>query len=199
MVHLWIPFTASASLLRLAVCQAAPGEPMWNAQVETDLEATAWSLIYTYSMIFNAVIIKRIGTDAPPNEFPHVRDFPTPGSNSVVAPNMDVLYSFSTLDCSGSEVVLEIPEIDHGRFWSFVVWDLHGNAVGEISNVHGHRAGKYLILRDYKNPAGLSYSNRSGYRGIVRISTAYAFLAARGRHVLCLVDGLSGLAHGDDG
>ncbi|KAK6221169.1 hypothetical protein QIS74_04898 [Colletotrichum tabaci] len=150
-----------------------------NAPVETELEAAAWSIIFTYPMIFNARIMKLLSSSTSVNEFYNVRDFPTVETNSVSAPNLDVLYSYGVLDLSESDVVLTVPEIEQERFWSFVVYDLYGNAIGEISNLLGHQAGKYRILRDYDNPVGLSNDNGSNYQGTIRVSTAYATIAAR--------------------
>lgn len=75
-------------------------------------------------MIQNANVITSIGQAVSVNEFLHIRDFPTPETNSFIAPNLDVLYSFGILDLSQTDVVLTIPEIDPARFWSFVIYDL---------------------------------------------------------------------------
>lgn len=68
--------------------------------------------------------MKLLNSSTPVNEFYNVRDFPTVETNSVSAPNLDVLYSYGVLDLSGSDIVLTVPEIEQKRFWSFVVYDL---------------------------------------------------------------------------
>ncbi|KAJ0376424.1 hypothetical protein COL26b_005237 [Colletotrichum chrysophilum] len=102
--------------------------------VDGTLEATAWSLIYL-----------------------HTREFPTPETNSIVAVNVDVLYSFGVLDLSEADVLLGVPEFDD-RYWSYLIWDFYGNAIAEISNVNGNTAGTYRLKRDAVSESVLQFA-----------------------------------------
>ncbi|KAH9225201.1 hypothetical protein K456DRAFT_44101 [Colletotrichum gloeosporioides 23] len=119
--------------------------------VDGTLEATAWSLI-------------------PINTC--TREFPTPETNSIVAVNVDVLYSFGVLDLSEADVLLGVPEFDD-CYWSYLIWDFYGNAIAEISNVNGNTAGTYRLKRGAVSEVGLANGN------LISISTAYASVAIR--------------------
>lgn len=53
----------------------------------------------------------------------HIGDFPTPETNTIMAVNVDVLYSFSILHLSETDVLLGIPEFVDS-YWSYFIWDL---------------------------------------------------------------------------
>ncbi|KAF4887074.1 hypothetical protein CGCFRS4_v010756 [Colletotrichum fructicola] len=140
--------------------------------VDGTLEATAWSLIFTAAPVSQTAILRILSQSSPANQYLHTREFPTPETNSIVAVNVDVLYSFGVLDLSEADVLLGVPEFDD-RYWSYLIWDFYGNAIAEISNVNGNTAGTYRLKRDAVSEVGLANGN------LINISTAYASVAIR--------------------
>ncbi|KAI8296015.1 hypothetical protein K4K59_004309 [Colletotrichum sp. SAR11_240] len=125
--------------------------------VDGTLEATAWSLIFTAAPVSQTAILGILSQSSPANQYLHTREFPTPETNSIVAVNIDVLYSFGVLDLSEADVLLGVPEFDD-RYWSYLIWDFYGNAIAEISNVNGNTAGTYRLKRDAISESVLQFA-----------------------------------------
>ncbi|KAI8278168.1 hypothetical protein K4K60_006499 [Colletotrichum sp. SAR11_57] len=125
--------------------------------VDGTLEATAWSLIFTAAPVSQTAILRILSQSSPANQYLHTREFPTPETNSIVAVNVDVLYSFGVLDLSEADVLLGVPEFDD-RYWSYLIWDFYGNAIAEISNVNGNTAGTYRLKRDAVSESVLQFA-----------------------------------------
>lgn len=69
-----------------------------------------------------------------------------PGENFVVTPNIDTLYSFLWLDLRAGPVVLGVPEMDGGRYYSIQLTDLLSQNVAYLgTRATGNKAGKYLV------------------------------------------------------
>jgi hypothetical protein len=47
----------------------------------------------------------------------------TPNFRPVVDPNEDTLYSLAVFDLSQNDIVMDVPEVDSGRYWSFGFYD----------------------------------------------------------------------------
>ncbi|KAK2747628.1 hypothetical protein CKAH01_18154 [Colletotrichum kahawae] len=80
-----------------------------------------------------------------------------------MAVNVDVLYSFSVLHLSETDILRGIPEFVDS-YWSYSIWDL--NSIAEISNVNGNAAGTYRLKRDALNEIGIENGS------IINITTA---------------------------
>lgn len=47
-----------------------------------------------------------------------------PSSTTVVAPNVDTLYSSAAFDLSGGSLIVTVPEVEpNNRYWSFSFYD----------------------------------------------------------------------------
>jgi hypothetical protein len=46
-----------------------------------------------------------------------------PSTMLGVLPNADTLYSTAVLDLSAEDLIVTVPEVDPGRFWSFSFYD----------------------------------------------------------------------------
>ncbi|KAH0424298.1 hypothetical protein CcaCcLH18_11649 [Colletotrichum camelliae] len=90
------------------------------------------------------------------NQYMHIGDFPTPETNTIMAVNVDVLYSFSILHLSETDVLLGIPEFVDS-YWSYFIWDFNAN---------GNAAGTYRLKRDALNEMGIENGS------IINITTA---------------------------
>jgi hypothetical protein len=83
--------------------------------------------------------------NSPVNSFSNARRFATPVSRTVVAPNVDTLYSIAHLDLGRGPVVLSHPGMG-GRYFVFQLVDPYTNTIGYIgSRTTGARAGRFAI------------------------------------------------------
>jgi hypothetical protein len=91
------------------------------------------------------------GGNAPVNAFSNARGFARPQDRTVVAPNVDTLYSIAQLDLGRGRVVLSHPNMGH-RYFVFELLDPYTNVLVYIgSRTTGSRAGRFAIAWD-KHP-----------------------------------------------
>ena len=77
----------------------------------------------------------------------HTKKLPTEGTDPVVTPALDHLYSKAVIDLSEGPAVVEYPEISDGRYYSIHVTDQeHYTIFDEI-----HPVGKYAFVRKGKD------------------------------------------------
>ena len=77
------------------------------------------------------------------NKLSHTRRLPTEGTDPVVTPALDHIYSKAVIDLSEGPVSVEYPEITDGRYYSIHITDQeHYTIYDEI-----HPKGKYTFVR----------------------------------------------------
>jgi hypothetical protein len=89
---------------------------------------------------------------------------------AVVTPNSDTPYSLAWLDLRAEPVVLSVPEVPAGRYFSVQVCDGNTYNVGYIgSRATGQGAGSWLV-------AGPGWQGRTpaGVKGVIRSTTQFA-------------------------
>ncbi|WP_458687850.1 DUF1254 domain-containing protein [Nocardia tengchongensis] len=72
---------------------------------------------------------------APANHFDHARTLPTAADRQVVRLNLDTLYSQAWLDVKNEPMVIQIPEMDAGRFWLMQFMDAWSNTQHDPSSL----------------------------------------------------------------
>jgi hypothetical protein len=83
--------------------------------------------------------------DAPVNSFSTATRYARPSDRTVVAPNVDTLYSIAHLDLGRGPVVLSHPAMGH-RYFVFELLDPYTNTIGYIgSRTTGSKAGRFAI------------------------------------------------------
>jgi hypothetical protein len=83
--------------------------------------------------------------DAPVNAFGNATGFARPSDRSVVAPNVDTLYSIAHLDLGHGPVVLSHPAMGR-RYFVFELVDPYTNVIGYIgTRTTGSAAGRFAI------------------------------------------------------
>ena len=83
---------------------------------------------------------------APLNRLFHSRRLADPSDRSIVAMNVDTLYSYAWLDLRTEPIVLTIPPFDADRYVSAQIIDLYTYIVGYISpRTNGHVGGQFLL------------------------------------------------------
>ncbi len=107
--------------------------------------------------------------NAPVNQFSHARRFARPQDRTVVAPNVDTLYSIAHLDLAREPVVLTVPRTG-SRYWTFEFVDPYTNVIGYLGRrLNGGRGGRWAITwsgaRRAHLPKGIK-TLRSRYRRV---------------------------------
>lgn len=106
--------------------------------------------------------------DAPVNAFSNAQRFARPRDRTVVAPNVDTLYSIAHLDLGRGPVVLSHPDMGR-RYFVFELLDPYTNVIGYVgSRTTGSRAQSVAIAwtrRPGRHLAG-AHVIRSRYRRV---------------------------------
>jgi hypothetical protein len=137
----------------LVLAAAAPGA---RAQAVTPAEARALgqeAFLYGFPLL-ELLRVRATATsvrcpdgqgNAPVNAFSTARGFATPADRTVVAPNVDTLYSIAHLDLGRGPVVLRHPDMGR-RYFVFQLLDAYTNTIGYVgTRTTGRRAGRFAI------------------------------------------------------
>ena len=107
----------------------------------TDAELNAFK-VYHHAVYMVTTAKQAGGT----NKLVHTTRLPTEGTDPVVTPALDHLYSKAIIDLTSGPVVLEIPEIKKDRYFSIHITDQeHYTIYDEI-----HPVGTYVFVRKGK-------------------------------------------------
>ena len=80
------------------------------------------------------------------NKLFHTRQLPTEGTDPVVTPALDHIYTKAVIDLSEGPVIVEMPKVTDGRYYSIHITDQeHYTIYDEI-----HPVGKYALVRKGK-------------------------------------------------
>ncbi len=156
-----------------------------DAQELTAIEAQAIAreaYIYGYPIIESYRTMYAFAIDRDSNEFKaplnvlkHEANVFTPADTGVVTPNADTPYSYLWMDLRSEPVVLGVPAIQKGRYYSIELTDLFKFSFDYIgSRVTGNGAGQYLI-------AGPNWTGETpiGISKVIRCETEFAFAIYR--------------------
>ncbi len=95
------------------------------------------------------------------NKLLHTKELPTEGTDPVVTPALDHIYTKVVVDLTEGPVTVEYPEIEEGRYYSIHITDQeHYTIYDEI-----HPKGKYTIVRkgiDMEVPEGATVIESPG-------------------------------------
>jgi hypothetical protein len=154
----------AGSLLALAVVAAvavaAPGSAQAGQTVTRDQAFQLGREAYRYGLpLMEFLRVRRENTsvrapdgkgNAPLNRFSNARRFAGPEQRTVVAPNVDTLYSIAQLDLGKEPIVLSHPNMGK-RYFVFQLLDPYTNTIGYIGQrTTGSKAGKFAITWDRK-------------------------------------------------
>lgn len=132
-----------------------------------DVQRTACdAFIYGYPLVDNyriwhAQFVDRSSSDykAPWNSIANVARVFTPEDKAIQTPNSDTPYSFAGLDLRTEPIVLTIPPVEKGRYYSVQLIDAYTHNFDYIgSRTTGNDGGHYLIAGpgwNGKVPAGI--------------------------------------------
>jgi hypothetical protein len=103
--------------------------------------------LHAYKAFHHAMYMKKTAAAAGgTNKLLHTRKLPTEGTDAVVTPALDHLYSKAIIDLTEGPVTVEFPEVTDGRYYSIHITDQeHYTIFDEIRPV-----GKYTFVRQGK-------------------------------------------------
>jgi hypothetical protein len=100
-----------------------------------------YGIMYEY-----AVDTKSDQYKAPFNKIYNTARVYTPKDTAVITPNSDTPYSFIWADLRAEPIVLSVPEVEKGRYYSVMLTDMYTCNYGYIgSRATGNGAGTYMI------------------------------------------------------
>ena len=111
----------------------------------------------------------------PFNEIYNVARVYTPKDTAIVTPNSDTPYSFVGADLRAEPLVLSVPEVQKGRYYSVQLVDMYTFNYGYIgSRTTGNGAGDYMI-------AGPNWKGETppGIKKVFRCETDFSFVGFR--------------------
>lgn len=118
--------------------------------------------LHAYKAVHHAEYLKVTAADAGgTNKLIHTTVLPTEGTDPVVTPALDHLYTKAVIDVTSGPVVLEVPDVPKDRYFSIHITDQeHYTIYDEI-----RPTGKYVFVRKgYKGdlPAGATVIESRG-------------------------------------
>jgi hypothetical protein len=135
---------ASALATAFAVCLVACGAES-EADRTTDVGGKpSVAETHAYKAMHHANYLKVTAAAAGgTNKLLHTKRLPTEGSDPVVTPALDHLYSKAVIDVTSAPVIVEFPEVSDGRYYSIHITDQeHYTIYDEIRPV-----GSYAFVR----------------------------------------------------
>jgi hypothetical protein len=94
------------------------------------------------------------------NRLGHSRKVATPADRFVVTPNSDTPYSYAWLDVRQEPVVITLPRVEEGRYYSVQLIDLYTHNFGYLgTRNYGNKGGDFMITGpgwSGEVPAGIS-------------------------------------------
>lgn len=150
---MWTPTTLAiitALAMPFALGSAAASERLAPGEVQAVAEE---AFIYGFPMVMAYGIIYEYAVDpnsgqykAPFNRIYNTARVFTPKDTAVITPNSDTPYSMLCVDLRAEPLVLSVPEVEKGRYYSVMLTDLYTFNFGYIgSRATGNKAGTYMI------------------------------------------------------
>jgi len=141
--------------------EAEPADEPAQAASAT-LERPSDAELYAFRLYHHAVYMETTARQAGgTNKLLHTTKLPTEGTDPVVTPALDHLYTKAILDLSAGPVVVELPEVEKDRYFSIQIADQgHYTIYDEI-----HPVGAYAFVRkgtDVVVPAGATVIESRG-------------------------------------
>ncbi|MBX7433813.1 DUF1254 domain-containing protein [Mycobacterium sp. Y57] len=108
-----------------------------------------------------------------PNQFQHIREYPSADFRAVVRPNFDTLYSTAWLDLTGGPVILSVPDTDD-RYFMLPLLDMWTDVFANPGKrTTGTAAQKYVLVGP--GPAGTLPDNIP----VIEAPTPYVWIIGR--------------------
>jgi hypothetical protein len=127
----------------IAACGAEEQKDKAAGRVEKPSTAELHAFKAYHHAIYMVTTAKQAGGT---NRLFHTTELPTEGTDPVVTPALDHLYTKAVIDLTSGPVVVEVPEVEKDRYFSIHITDQeHYTIYDEI-----HPVGKYVFVRKGK-------------------------------------------------
>jgi hypothetical protein len=165
------PLLALSAMLGAAATPAtAAGEPVTPAEARSIAEeGFVYGLprVMDYAVMHDFVINRDSGAwKAPFNRLHNEARVFTSADTTVVTPNSDTPYSIVWADLRAEPIVISVPQVDAGRYYSVMLVDNHTFNYGIFgTRTTGNRAGHFMIAGPRwrgETPPGIRKVFRSG-------------------------------------
>lgn len=164
------PILAAASLFWLSPVNAQDGSSDEAARIQAIAEE---AYIYGLPIVMNYAVMYDYAVDrqspqfkAPFNQIHNMTHVATPEDKAIISPNSDTPYSFVWMDLRAEPMVLTVPPVEKGRYYSVMLCDGNTYNFGIIgSNATQGVPGAYMVVGpDWQGetPAGIHQVFRSG-------------------------------------
>ena len=176
---------ASASLLVLVATLLVPScarkpkvAPQEARAIAKEAYIWAYPMVETYKVMYVYSVYKAPDNPsykAPFNVISNTARVFTPADSTIQTPNSDTPYSMAWLDLRAEPVVITVPEVEPGRYYSVQLIDLYTFNFGYIgTRATGNNGGSYLI-------AGPTWKGTppAGIAQVIPCETEFALAAFR--------------------
>jgi hypothetical protein len=147
-----------------------------NKQIAEEAFIYGFPMVMGYGIMYEyAVDTKSDQYKAPFNKIYNTARVYTPKDTAVITPNSDTPYSFLWADLRAEPLVLSVPEVEKGRYYSVMLTDMYTCNYGYIgSRATGNGAGTYMIAGpDWKG------ETPAGVKMVFRCETEFSLAAYR--------------------
>jgi len=161
---------------------AVVGATPCTAQERQPKDIAEEAFIYGFPMVMNYAVLNEyfVNKDSAEyktgfNQIYNTARVYTPKDTAVVTPNSDTPYSFVCADVRAEPIVLSVPEVEKGRYYSVQLVDLYTFNYGYIgSRATGNDLGTYMI-------AGPSWKGETpeGIKKVFRCETDFSLAIYR--------------------
>jgi hypothetical protein len=131
----------------ITVSFLACGEKTKKEEPADQNEKPSVAELHAYKAYHHAIYMKTTAAQVGgTNKLLHTKKLPTEGTDPVVTPALDHLYTKAIIDLTSGPVVVEVPEVPEDRYFSIHITDQeHYTIYDEI-----HPVGKYVFVRKGK-------------------------------------------------
>ncbi len=130
----------------ITACSTQEQKEKAAGQVEKPSAAELHAFKVYHHMMYMVTTAEQAGGT---NKLFHTRELPTEGTDPVVTPALDHIYTKAVIDLTEGPVIVEMPKVTDGRYYSIHITDQeHYTIYDEI-----HPVGKYALVRKGKTMA----------------------------------------------
>jgi hypothetical protein len=167
---------AVAAMFALAIARAADITPAETKAITEEGFIYGLPIVMNYAVMYEYAVDKNSGQyKAPFNQIKNEARVFTYKDTAVITPNSDTPYSFAELDLRAEPIVLSVPAVEKGRYYSVMLCDGNTFNYGYIgSRATGNDPGDYMVVGPEWNG-----ETPPGIKKVFRSTTQFSAVAYR--------------------
>lgn len=161
---------AAATAFTNATAAHAQQQPDETRAIAKEAFIYGFPIVDAYQTLYKQAVDKD-GADfkAPFNHIGNARDVATPEFRSIITPNSDTPYSYIWMDLRAEPIVITMPKIEEGRYYSAQLVDLYTYNFAYLgTRVYGNDGGDFLIAGP-----GWKGTPPKGVKAVIRCDTEF--------------------------